>query len=169
MAATRTALTPISVKATASENLMERFNKIYNDIASRAFSIFENDGRTGRDLENWFKAEGELLHPVHIKVAEADGMLNVEAEVPGFEAKDLDITLEPQRLIISGKRESNQEANKGGTVYTEERSNEILRAIPLPVEVDASKATATLKNGVLEVQAPKSARATASKVEAKTA
>jgi HSP20 family molecular chaperone IbpA len=39
----------------------------------------------------------------------------------------------------------------------------------LPAEVDASKATATLKNGVLELQAPKSAKAITGRVEVKTA
>lgn len=174
-AATQTALEPASakesvpVKAT-SNDLIERFNKAYDEIANRAFSIFENNGRSfGRDLEDWFKAETELFHPVHVNVAEAEGTVTVQAEVPGFEVKDLEVTLEPERLIISGKRETKEETKKGKTVYNEQCSNEIFRAIALPAEVDASKATATLKNGVLELQAPKSAKATTSRVEVKTA
>jgi len=169
-AATQTALAPISVGEVAPKDLIERFDQIYAEIANRAFSIFENDGRIfGRDLENWFKAEAELLHPVHVKVTEADGAVDIQAEVPGFEAKDLEVTLEPQRLIISGKRETKEEAAKGKTIYKEQCSNEILRAVPLPFEVDASKATATLKNGVLDIQAPKSPTATTAQVEVKTA
>jgi len=92
-AATQTALESVSVKEsipvkTAAKELMEQFNKAYNEIANRAFSIFENDGRFGRDLENWFKAETELFHPVHVNVTEADGIVAVQAEVPGFEVKD---------------------------------------------------------------------------------
>jgi len=174
-AATQTALEPASakesvpVKAT-SNDLIERFNKAYDEIANRAFSIFENNGRSfGRDLEDWFKAETELFHPVHVNVAEAEGTVTVQAEVPGFEVKDLEVTLEPQRLIIGGKRETKEETKKGKTVYNEQCSNEIFRAIALPAEVDASKATATLMNGVLKLQAPKSAKATTSRVEVKTA
>jgi len=174
-AATQTALEPASakesvpVKAT-SNDLIERFNKAYDEIANRAFSIFENNGRSfGRDLEDWFEAETELFHPVHVNVAEAEGTVTVQAEVPGFEVKDLEVTLEPERLIISGKRETKEETKKGKTVYNEQCSNEIFRAIALPAEVDASKATATLKNGVLELQAPKNAKATTSRVEVKTA
>lgn len=166
-AATQTALESVPVKApvpvkSTSKDLIERFEKVYAEIANRAFSIFENDGRIGRDLENWFKAETELLHPVHVHVAEAEGTVTVQVEVPGFEVKDLEVTLEPQRLIISGKRETKEETQKGKTVYKEQCSNEIFRALPLPAEVDASKAKATLENGVLELQAPKSAKATAS-------
>ncbi len=174
-AATQTALESASAKdvvpvRTTSKDPIERFNKAYDDIANRAFSIFENDGRlSGRDLENWFKAETELFHPVHVNVAEADGTVTVVAEVPGFEVKDLEVTLEPQRLIISGERETKEETKKGKTVYQEQCSNEIFRAVSLPAEVDASKATATPKNGVLELQAPKSAKAITGRVEVKTA
>lgn len=173
-AATQTALESVSAKEsvpvkTTSQDLIERFNKVYDEIANRAFSIFENDGRIGRDLENWFKAETELFHPVHVNVAEADGTVTVDAEVPGFEAKDLEITLEPQRLIISGKRETKEETQKGKCVYKEQCSNEIFRAVSLPAEVDAVKAKATLKNGVLELRVPKSAQATAKSVEVKIA
>jgi HSP20 family protein len=173
-AATQTALesvpvkTPVPVKTT-SNDLIERFNKVYDQIANRAFSMFENEGLFGRDLENWFRAESELFHRVHVNVTEADGMVTVQAEVPGFEVKDLEVTLEPQRLIISGKRETKEETQKGKTVYREQCSNEIFRTVALPAEVDASKATATLKNGVIELQAPKSAKATTSRVEVKTA
>jgi len=159
----------VPVKAT-SNDLIERFYKVYDQIANRAFSIFEKDGRLfGHDLENWFKAQTELFHPVHVNVTEADGTVTVEAEVPGFEVNDLEVTLEPERLVISGKRETKEETKKGKTVYNEQCSNEIFRAVALPAEVDASKATATLKNGVLELRAPKSAKATTSRVEVKPA
>ena len=168
-AATKMALDPVQVKPIAAQDLIERFDRIYAEISNRAFGIFESDGRFGHDLENWIKAESQLLHPIHVSVSEEDGKVEVEAEVPGFEAKDLEVTLEPQRLIISGKRETKEETAKGKTVYKEQCSNEILRAVPLPCEVDASRATATLKNGMLELEVPKSAKAIAARVEVKTA
>jgi len=173
-AATQTALesgstgkASVPVRAAEPKDLVERFNKVYDQIASRAFNIFENDGIFGHDLENWVKAETELFHPVHVNVTQVDGRVKVEAEVPGFEPKDLEVTLEPQRLIISGKRETKEESKQNEMVYTEQCSNEIFRAIALPAEVDASKAAATLKNGVLELEVPKSAKATAARVEVK--
>jgi HSP20 family protein len=158
-AAAKRALAPIPVKSVASEDLIERFNRVQNEIANRAFCLFESDGRTGRDLENWFKAESEVLDPVRVTVTEADEKLYIEAEVPGFELQDLDIAFEPQRLIISGTRETKEEKKNGKTIYSEQRSNEIFRAISLPVEVDASKASASLNNGILTLEVPKSAKA----------
>jgi HSP20 family molecular chaperone IbpA len=54
-------------------------------------------------------------------------------------------------------------------VYQEQCSNEILRLIDLPADVDASKAAATLNNGMLELQLPKSAVAKTTRVEVKSA
>ena len=168
--ATATQMAPVAVKATEPLNVFEQFNHIYDAIARRACDIFESNGRHfGHELEDWFKAEAELLHPVHLRMAESDDALTVEAEVPGFEAKDLQINLEPQRLTISGKKETKEEQKKAKAVYQEHCSNEILRVIDLPVEVDASKAAATLKNGMLELQMPKSTMAKTTRVEVKSA
>lgn len=168
--ATATQMAPVPAKAIERQDVFERFNQIYNSIARRAFEIFEGNGRSfGHELDDWFKAESELLHPVHVRMAESDGALTVEAEVPGFETKDLQINLEPRRLTISGKRETKEEQKKGKAVYQEQCSNEILRVIDLPAEVDASKAAATLKNGMLELQMPKSAVAKPTRVEVKAA
>jgi HSP20 family molecular chaperone IbpA len=59
-------------------------------------------------------------------------------------------------------------AKEGKAVYQEQCSNEIPRAIDLPAEVDASKAAATLKNGMLELQMPKSAVAKTTHSEVKS-
>jgi HSP20 family protein len=168
--ATAIQMAPVPARAIGQQDVFERFNQIYNSIACRAFEIFDNNGRSfGNELDDWFKAESELLHPVHVRMAESDDALTVEAEVPGFEAKDLKINLEPRRLTISGKKETKEEQKKGKAVYQEQCSNEILRVIDLPAEVDASKAAATLKNGMLELQMPKSLKTKGTHVEVKPA
>ena len=168
--AAATQMARIPAKSMERQDVFERFDQLYNSIARRAYEIFEGNGRTfGRELDDWFKAESELLHPVHVRLADSDSALTVEAEVPGFEAKDLQINLEPRRLTISGKKETKEEQKKGKAVYQEQCSNEILRVIDLPSEVDTSKAAATLKNGILELQMPKSAIAKTTRVEVKSA
>jgi len=162
------ALGPTATKALATEDVFEQFDRIYDSIARRAFELFSsNDRGFGHDLEDWFKAESELLHPVHMKVAESEEAVSVTAEVPGFEAKDLEIKLEPTRLTVSGKRETKEEQKKGKTTYQEYCANEILRIVELPAEVDATKAQAKLKNGVLEMQLPKGKPAKTTRIEVK--
>ncbi len=173
-AQTATALQPattaVPVKQAESMNLSDQIQQVYDSIARRAFEIFENNGRWfGRDLDDWFKAESELLHPVHLEIAEADNSLTVQAEVPGFTTKELEINVEPTRLVITGKHEAKEESNKGKTVYSERYAKEIMRVVDLPAEIDTSKANATLKDGILTIELPKAVSAKSVRVEPKAA
>jgi HSP20 family protein len=158
------------LKLVSFDDLFERINKTQESIARRAFELFESNGKLfGRDLDDWFKAESELLHPSHVEVTESDAALAVRAEVPGFEAKELEVSVEPRRLTISGKRETKEERKTQKTIYAERCADQILRVIDLPAEVDTAKVTATLKDGILELGMPKAAPAKKVKVEPKAA
>ena len=162
---------PASLKVVEPRTLFDHINEVYDSISRRAFNLFELDGGTpGRELDHWFRAEQELLHPVHVGITDADGNLSVKAEVPGFNADDLQVSLEPNRLTIAGKKTAwHDSQKKGEMVYQERCSNEILRVIELPTEVDESKASAALKNGVLELMLPKAGEAEATRVAVRAA
>src|SRR5262249_29202912 len=112
----------------------------------------------GRDREQWAEAEAEFLLPVPVSISETDHALLVHAEVPGFTAADLQIGVEPTRLIIGGKKQSADEPKIGKSIQRERHASEILRVIVLPEAVDASRATATLSNGIIELSLPKVVR-----------
>lgn len=158
------------VTITPVQNLMERINKTSQAIAQRAYEIFEGNGRRfGYDLEDWFKAEMDLLHQVPVNIVESADSLEVKAEVPGFTEKEIEISVEPCRLTITGKRKANKEEKKGKTVYSEFSSDQILRVVDLPESVDAEKVTATLKNGVVRLIMPKTAKAKTIEIKTKVA
>ena len=161
---------PITI--TPVEHLMDRINKTSQAITRRAYEIFEGNGRRfGHDLEDWFQAEMDMLHPVHVNIAEAEDSLEVKAEVPGFSEKDIEVSVEPRRLTITGKRETEtrKEEKKSKTVYSEFCSDQILRTVDLPASVDAEKTSATLKNGVLQLTMPKAAMAKTIEIKPKAA
>jgi len=160
-----------AVKPAPQDDLYDRMTGLYDSIARRAFQIFEGKGSIfGRDWDDWFQAEAELLHPVHIDVVDAGDSLKVRAEVPGFTTENLNVSVEPQCLTISGKREIKEDHQKEGkVVYSERCADEILRVIDLPAAVDTTKVTATLKDGVLHLEMPKAAPAKKIKVEPKAA
>jgi len=93
-------------------------------------------------------------------VADSDDGLTIRAEVPAsFRAENLMVGVEARRLTIAGKREAEEERRNEKTIYRESCSDQILRVIDLPAEVVAGKATATLRDGVLELKMPKAAPA----------
>ena len=159
-----------SASARQIGNILTEFDRIWDSIARRAFELFEGNGQLpGRDLEDWFRAEAELVHPLPLELKESDSHLAVRAEVPGFAAKDLEISLEPRRLKISGKRETKGEEREGKTIRSELRADQILRALDLPADIDTSKASATLKDGVLTITLPKAAQTKPVRIEPKAA
>lgn len=162
---------PVKPKPVKFESLLDRMDEVFNDIRKKAFEIFEKNGRVfGRELDDWLQAEGEFLHPVHLQLAESDKSLELQAEVPGFSEKELDISVEPRRVTISGKREATKkEVKKGKAVYSESCCDQILRVVDLPVEVETDKVTATLKNGILELTMPKVTKAQSIQIQPKAA
>lgn len=170
MTAVQTVREPTSIRAARPDNLFERANAMFEAISRRAYDIFDSNGQTlGHHLEDWFQAEKELLHPVHLDVSETGDAFEVKAEVPGFSEKELQVNVEARRLAISGKRESKKEEKKGKTICSETCSDQIMRVIDLPADVDADKVTATLKSGVLELRLPKAAQPRSIRIESKTA
>lgn len=157
-------------KPAESPSLFDQLEDTLKSITRRAYELFETSGyEFGRDLENWFQAERELLHPVSVNITETDGALEVKAEVPGFTEKELEIGVEPYRLTIAGKKETKKEEKKGKTVCVESASNQLLRTVTLPAEVETEKVVATLKNGVLDIILPKVGKTRTVRVRPKAA
>jgi HSP20 family protein len=149
-----------------AERLLDRMKEVSEAIAKQAYEFFEKRGREfGRDIDDWLHAELELLRPVPFEIVELEGELKVRAEVPGFTAKDIQVSVEPHRVIISGKLERTTDRQSEGTESAEVRSDEIFRTLELPTEIDPSKATAILKDGVLNLTLAKAAISEPVKVE----
>jgi HSP20 family protein len=140
----------------SSEEILDQLLQIYDGIARRAFEIFESRGGSpGHDLEDWFRAESELLHPVPLNLSESSGKFIVRAEVPGFGRNDIEINVEPCCLAISGKRETKEEDENAKMIRSEWCADRIFRTLDLPSDVDTSKVSTTLKDGILTVHLPK--------------
>ena len=152
---------PVTMLPVKVENLTDRTDRV-SQIAQRAYKISQASERRFApefELDEWSKAEVELLHPFHACIVDAGEKLEVKAEVPGFNEKEIEISVEPCRVTITGKRQTNKEEMKGKTVYSECCWDQILRTIELPASVDVRKASAMLQNGVLQLTMPKTAGA----------
>lgn len=147
----------VSVKVVSEASLADLFTGNSELIARRAYEIFENDGHVpGRDLEHWFRAETELFHPVHVEVTDLDYALALHVEMPSYRAEQLEVSIAPRRVSIIGKREMRDErSKKNKIIYADHCSDRIFRTLELPVEIDTSKATATFRDGALELILPK--------------
>ncbi len=86
-----------------------------------------------------------------VTVSEEGGELIVEADLPGFDKKDIHVRLEKSTLSISASRK----IEKKGMVYTDQRPEEFTKRLRLPMDVDADAAfSAKYSNGVLTIKVP---------------
>ncbi|MGA8621126.1 MAG: Hsp20 family protein [Candidatus Sulfotelmatobacter sp.] len=131
---------------------VERMRHISDAIGRRAYELFEARGcEHGHDQEDWLRAESELLTPVPAKVVAINEGLTIRAEVPGFAHKDVEVHVEPRRLIIYAKLRESSEQESGRALPKRSMSGEIFRVLDLPHEINPDKITATVENEVLEI------------------
>ena len=94
-----------------------------------------------------------------LDVSETENGLEIVADLPGMEKKDIKVSLEDNLLTIQGERKEEKE-NKDKQYHTiERRSGSFYRALRLPVEVEKDKVEAAFKDGVLTLRLPKSKEA----------
>lgn len=94
-----------------------------------------------------------------IEITETKEALTISAELPGIEAKDLQVTLEDGILTLRGEKRHEMEQKDEHLFRSERHYGSFVRGIRLPVNVDGPKVTAAFKNGVLTVVMPKTAEA----------
>ncbi len=90
-----------------------------------------------------------------LALEETADAVRVTAELPGLEEKDFELAVEDGVFTLSGEKRSETSSEKGGWSRSERSYGRFERRIALPAEVEAEKATATFKNGVLDVTLPK--------------
>lgn len=101
-----------------------------------------------------------------LNVWEKDDTLFVEAEVPGLNTGDLDISVIGSQLVIKGRRAGFEE--QGVAFHRRERgAGEFTRTIELPTDVNPDAVEASLTDGVLLLTLPKAEAAKPRKIQVK--
>ena len=121
--------------------------------------------RLHRDLDRLFNAPAgtdeqpqsvaDWAPPVDIREEEKQFVLH--ADLPGVEAKNIDVTLEKGVLTIRGNRSLETREEKNGYRRVERVSGAFFRRFSLPDSADSQSVKARFTNGVLEVAIPKQA------------
>lgn len=91
-------------------------------------------------------------------IAEKDGLIEMTAELPGLEEKDVDIEVHDNILTIRGEKKTEREVKEGENRYLSERTyGSFSRSIELPEGVKADDVKARMARGVLTITVPKPA------------
>ena len=127
-----------------------------------AWSIFDDLESMQDDMSRLFAARGERplrrgqpTFPLMNVWSSVDGLV-IDAELPGVDPKDVDVSVMGDELTLRGKV-SAQELRQGEVVHRQERpTGAFMRVLQLPFRADASGVKAHYKNGVLRLTVPRS-------------
>jgi HSP20 family protein len=138
--------------------------KRFEAVRERAFDLFEKRGRElGHEQEDWLTAERELFRWPAAELAEKDGAYEIHMTLPGFEAKDVEVTATPSEVVVHASTQDEKKTQKGNVLWTEFGSNDVYRRFELLNPINVDKVTANLENGLLRIKAPETAKLRESK------
>lgn len=89
------------------------------------------------------------------EISETPDAIHLKVEVPGMEAKDLDVQVMADAVSISGERKSETRQQEDGVVRSEFRYGRFQRVLSLPARVRNDQVEAEYKNGILSLKLPK--------------
>lgn len=108
---------------------------------------------------------GEWMPPVDVR--EGSEQYTIEADLPGIDPKNIEVSLEADTLTIRGERFGEREVNAGDeNLKRQERMHgTFIRSFHLPESADAEQVKARYDSGVLRITIPKAERAKAKRIK----
>lgn len=89
------------------------------------------------------------------ELQETSDAIHLKLEIPGIEAKDLDVKVTENAVLVSGERKSETKTEDKGVTKSEFHYGKFQRVIPLPARIQNTNVTAEYKDGILNLTLPK--------------
>ena len=102
---------------------------------------------------------GGLAFEPSLDVEDDEKEVRIRVEIPGVGAKDLHVEVHDRVLTIRGEKKDEHERKDNGRHWSERTYGSFARTVALPSYVEADKAKADYKDGVLTVALPKTEQA----------
>lgn len=100
-----------------------------------------------------------------INTREGEFAYHVEVDLPGIKKEDITISVEENKLVISGERKHKEEIKEENYYKVESSFGSFSRSFSLPEEADIENIHAESQDGVLEIVVPKLEKAKVDKVK----
>jgi HSP20 family protein len=137
------------------------FETLRNQV-DRLFRDFETgflQSPLYRDIDNFWRRDVALPVTPPVDVVEKENAFELTAELPGLDAKNIELSLSDDVLTIKGEKTEEKEEKTKDRYVSERRYGSFRRSLQLPASVDPAKIEASYRSGVLSVKLPKSEEA----------
>jgi HSP20 family molecular chaperone IbpA len=145
---------PAKALRIVGENDKEKFHHgIHRLVSERAYGLYEASGREhGNDHAHWLQAQNEILQH-GLEVRESGSWLSINASLPDFDGDDIEVYLEPNRVII---RAAKSEAIQNMESHTQGLTQrELFLMEDLLTEIDPETASGSFKDQKLTLMVKK--------------
>jgi HSP20 family protein len=121
----------------------------FNTLQSRMNRLFDEALSPITQLER-----GNVTFPA-AELHETEEAIHLKLEVPGIQAKDLDVQVTENAVAIRGERKSENRTEKNNQTFTEFHYGKFQRIIPLNAKIQNTNVKAEYKDGILNLTLPK--------------
>ena len=143
-------------KPETAPTLFESMDKLFEDVRKRAFDLFQlRGGLDGWDLDDWFRAEHDLVWAPESELVETDKAFQMKMAVPAMAPKDIQISALPDAIVVQGETSKKAEKKEGKVHFSEFSERKLFRRFEMPAGIDVEQVKATLENGMLQITAAK--------------
>ena len=120
----------------------------FENLRNEIDRLFDNFGFTARPRRPAFgfdlaQPAGDWAIAPAVDVAEKDGDFEITAELPGLDAKDVNVTVANGTLTIKGEKKENREEQKKDYYLSERRYGSFVRSFELPESVETGRIAAS--------------------------
>ena len=130
---------------------------------TRELASMEVD-RLNRMFSNFFEPMNRTWSPA-VDIIETDDQVVLKAELPDMKREDIGITFENSTLTIRGERKLDETVKRENYQRLERFYGQFSRSFTLPATIDASRITASYKDGVLTIRLPQREEAKPKQIE----
>jgi HSP20 family protein len=106
----------------------------------------------------------EFASDMRVDISEDDKAFHVNAEIPGVDKKDIDVSVEGNRVSITAEAKREHEKKDKKELIVERSWGKAYRAFALPSDIDGGRTEARYDKGVLSLTLPKKANGNARRI-----
>ena len=125
-------------------------------------------GNFDRIFDSFFNDSTVRTSSPKVDIRETEGSYILEAELPGFTEKDIEVKVDDSLLTISSKTEDKKEEKRDGYILKERSHRAFARSFVLPKDVNRDSIEADFNSGVLSLTLNKTPEAKPKMIEVKS-
>jgi len=145
--------------ASIPQTVLDKIQDLSETIRQKAYNLFESrNGGDGSEVQDWLEAERDTVWVPTSELVESAQDLRAKIAVPGFDAKEIEVSATPDELIVRAEASHTHEGEKANVAFCEFTDKTLFRRFILPARIDVDKVSATLDKGILQIVAPKLAQ-----------